>query len=273
MHPNQKRFRASTLHSRVVISSLLIRSPFVGKRSRSAMAQQEERSTGTVQWFNDSKGFGFIKPDDGGEDLFVHHSSIKADGFRKLFEGDSVEFQILLGPEGKTQAIDVTIEKNAGGRSGGGWRGNDRRSNGTGYGGGAGGAGCYNCGDPNHLARDCSRGSNSGGGGGSCYNCGGRGHFARDCIVGNNDGGKSCYNCGEYGHMARDCSNIGGGDGNTSGGCYNCGEHGHLARECRNTGGSGGRFERERERGFGGGGGGCYNCGKPGHFARECTTS
>lgn len=50
------------------------------------------RTTGTVKWFNDSKGFGFITPEDGGGDCFVHHSAIQADGFRTLAEGEKVEF-------------------------------------------------------------------------------------------------------------------------------------------------------------------------------------
>ncbi|HSE28189.1 MAG TPA: cold-shock protein, partial [Gemmatimonadales bacterium] len=50
------------------------------------------RMTGTVKWFNDAKGFGFITPENGGKDCFVHHTAIKADGFRTLAEGDKVEF-------------------------------------------------------------------------------------------------------------------------------------------------------------------------------------
>lgn len=50
------------------------------------------RTTGTVKWFNDAKGFGFITPEDGGGDCFVHHSAIQADGFRTLAEGEKVEF-------------------------------------------------------------------------------------------------------------------------------------------------------------------------------------
>jgi len=57
-------------------------------------------STGTVKWFNANKGFGFIAPDDGGEDLFVHHSEIKANGFRALDEGQKVEFEIGQGKKG-----------------------------------------------------------------------------------------------------------------------------------------------------------------------------
>ncbi len=57
-------------------------------------------STGTVKWFNDQKGYGFITPDDGGEDLFVHHSEIKAEGRTTLREGQKVEFEIGQGRKG-----------------------------------------------------------------------------------------------------------------------------------------------------------------------------
>ena len=56
--------------------------------------------TGTVKWFNDSKGFGFISPEDGGKDVFVHHSAIQASGFRTLSEGQKVQFEVTQGQKG-----------------------------------------------------------------------------------------------------------------------------------------------------------------------------
>src|ERR671937_312537 len=55
-------------------------------------------ATGTVKWFNDSKGFGFITPTDGGEDLFAHHTAIQMSGFKTLKEGQKVEFEVKRGP-------------------------------------------------------------------------------------------------------------------------------------------------------------------------------
>ena len=57
-------------------------------------------ATGTVKWFNESKGFGFITPDDGGEDLFVHHSKISMEGFRTLQQGQRVQFETGQGRKG-----------------------------------------------------------------------------------------------------------------------------------------------------------------------------
>ncbi|URD98871.1 glycine-rich protein [Musa troglodytarum] len=168
------------------------------------MEQANDRSRGTVKWFNNTKGFGFISPDDGGEDLFVHQSSIKAEGYRTLTEGEIVEFMVTEGDDGRIKAVDVTGPdgSNVQGGGGDGWRegfggGRGGGSWGGGYGGGRG------------------RGTGSYGGGGACYNCGSGG------------GGAACYNCGEMGHLARDCSQ-GGGNGSRS----NCGEMGHFAREC-----------------------------------------
>ena len=57
-------------------------------------------STGIVKWFNSSKGYGFIAPDDGGDDLFVHHSEIKTDGYASLDEGQSVQYEVGQGKKG-----------------------------------------------------------------------------------------------------------------------------------------------------------------------------
>ncbi len=65
------------------------------------------KQTGTVKWFNDAKGFGFIQQENGGPDVFVHFSAIQADGFKSLGENDRVEFEITQGPKGP-QAANVT---------------------------------------------------------------------------------------------------------------------------------------------------------------------
>ena len=57
-------------------------------------------SRGTVKWFNDAKGYGFITPEDGGKDLFVHHSEIQTSGFASLQEGQKVEFEVGQGQKG-----------------------------------------------------------------------------------------------------------------------------------------------------------------------------
>jgi cold shock protein len=70
--------------------------------------QQKEAAmaTGTVKWFNDAKGYGFITPDDGSEDLFAHFSAINMQGFKTLKEGQKVSFDVVQGPKGK-QASNI----------------------------------------------------------------------------------------------------------------------------------------------------------------------
>jgi CspA family cold shock protein len=75
-------------------------------RSQHTPAEEQYMATGTVKWFSDEKGFGFITPDDGSKDLFVHQSAIAGDGFRSLAEGAKVTYEAEAGDKGP-RAVDV----------------------------------------------------------------------------------------------------------------------------------------------------------------------
>jgi cold shock protein len=74
------------------------------KRARSFTRKEQDMSKGTVKWFNDSKGFGYITPEDGGKDVFVHFSAIQSSGFKTLKENDKVEFEVVDSPKGPRAA-------------------------------------------------------------------------------------------------------------------------------------------------------------------------
>jgi len=86
--------------SPAVLVSFLIRAPVPPFNRLARSNEQMARITGTVKWFNDAKGFGFITPENGGKDCFVHHTAIQGEGFKSLSEGQRVEFEIVQGQKG-----------------------------------------------------------------------------------------------------------------------------------------------------------------------------
>ncbi|HEY4080025.1 MAG TPA: cold-shock protein [Burkholderiaceae bacterium] len=71
-------------------------------------------ATGTVKWFNDAKGFGFIEPEAGGEDVFAHFSAIQMEGFRTLKQGSQVSFDLVQGPKGQLAQNIMQLESATG---------------------------------------------------------------------------------------------------------------------------------------------------------------
>jgi CspA family cold shock protein len=121
------------------------------------------RTTGVVKWFNAEKGYGFITPDDGGKDCFVHFSAIQGGGFRKLEEGQKVEFEVGQGQKGPQAENVVALDGGTGGGGAPGGGGGGREGRG-GYGGGGGGG--YGGGGGGGGGGRGGRGGRGGGGGG-----------------------------------------------------------------------------------------------------------
>ncbi len=129
------------------------------------------RMTGTVKWFNNDKGFGFIAPEDGSKDIFVHHTAIQGSGYKSLDEGEKVEFDVAQGQKGP-QAENVTRLGGGNPSSGGGGGGSRGGGGGGGYGGGGGGYG-GGSGGGGYGGGGGGRGGSGGGGRGGDYGGGG----------------------------------------------------------------------------------------------------
>lgn len=75
-----------------------------------SIERRVEMLTGSVKWFNDKKGYGFITPDSGEKDIFVHHSAIQGEGFKTLKEGDKVEYEVVQSPKGEQASKVVKLQ-------------------------------------------------------------------------------------------------------------------------------------------------------------------
>lgn len=104
---------------------------FASRARTTVMCAAQGKSSGKAKWFNATKGYGFITPDDGGADLFVHQSNILAEGFRSLADNEEVEFVVETSDDGRLKAVEVT------GPGGAYVQGQEKQS----YGGGGGGGG------------------------------------------------------------------------------------------------------------------------------------
>ena len=102
----------STVHHPPTIFRIVIQ-PYAAPGSDAGntnfFGKKNDMATGTVKWFNETKGFGFITPDGGGDDVFAHFSAIKAAGFKTLAENQRVSFEVVAGPKGK-QASDIQVQ-------------------------------------------------------------------------------------------------------------------------------------------------------------------
>jgi cold shock protein len=108
-HPVRNVIRKGLAFCRSLLHERRSRGNEARRTATTLQRERQMRSTGTVKWFNDAKGFGFITPEGGQKDCFVHHSAIQAQGFKSLAEGDRVEFDIVQGQKGPAAENVVKI--------------------------------------------------------------------------------------------------------------------------------------------------------------------